>query len=214
MSQLDRFQYPRFARRYVRMSEALERRGVADLRRKTLEGISGCVIEVGCGNGLNFIHYPGTVTEVVAVEPDATLRGHAEQAAVGAPVPISVVAGHADELPGQRGGYDAAVVSLVLCSVPNPATALAEIRRVLRPGGEMRFGEHVRADSRVGGTIQDLITPLSAKFDAGCRQNRDTESAITAAGFTIATLDRFSFKAYALLPGQPMITGTAIRPPD
>lgn len=213
MSQLDRFQYPRFARRYVRISEALDRRGVADLRRKALEGLRGRVIEMGCGNGLNFIHYPGGVTDVVAVEPDATLRAHAEQAALRAPVPISVVAGHADDLPVESESYDAAVVSLVLCSVPDPATALAEIRRVLRPGGEMRFGEHVRAESRVGGAIQDVITPLSRRFDAGCRQNRDTASAITAAGFTMSTLERFSFKVYPLLPGQPMIMGTATRPP-
>lgn len=214
MTQLDRFQYPRFARRYVRMSEALDRRGVAELRRKALVGLQGRVVEVGCGNGLNFTHYPTTVTEVVAVEPETTLRRHAQQATRSAPVPISVVAGHADDLPGESESYDAAVVSLVLCSVPDPATALAEIRRVLRPGGTMRFGEHVRAESKVGGAIQDMITPLSARFDAGCRQNRDTASAITAAGFTMSTLERFSFRVYPLLPGQPMIMGTATRPSD
>lgn len=212
MSQLDRFQYPRFARRYVKISEALDRRGVADLRRKALQGIRGRVVEVGCGNGRNFAHYPLDVTEVVAVEPEGTLRACAERAAADASVPISVVAGHADDLPVEGGSFDAAVVSLVLCSVPDPVTALAEVRRVLRPGGEMRFGEHVRAENRVGAAVQDLVTPLSAKFDAGCRQNRDTEAAIRAAGFAMATLERFSFQPYPLLPGQPMIMGTAVNP--
>ena len=108
-------------------------------RRRVLEGLRGRVIEVGAGNGLNFPHYPAGVTEVIAVEPEQYLRTKAAAAAAEAPVPLRVVDGLADSLPGGDGEFDAAVASLVLCSVPDQASALAELRRVLRPGGELRF---------------------------------------------------------------------------
>lgn len=208
--QLRHFQYPRFARRWIKLSAGLERRGLAGLREQTLTGLVGRVIEVGCGNGLNFRHYPAGVDEVIAVEPDDTLRTAAEYAAETAPIPVSVVAGHADDLPGADGSYDAAVVTLVLCSVPEPASALAELRRVLRPGGQLRLLEHVRAHNRVAARFQDLISPISAKLDAGCRQGRDTGSAVRDAGFAVSGLKRFSFPDRPWVPGQPMICGTAV----
>lgn len=208
--QLKHLQYPRFARRWMKLSAGLERRGVAELRKQTLSGLSGRVIEVGCGNGLNFRHYPAEVREVIAVEPDATLRAAAEGAAETAPVPVSVVAGHADDLPGAEGSYDAAVATLVLCSVPEPASSVAELRRVLRPGGQLRLLEHVRANNRLAARFQDLISPISAKLDAGCRQGRDTASAVRDAGFAVSGLERFSFPDHPWVPGQPMICGTAV----
>ena len=211
MDDLRQFQNPRFARRYASMSEKLERRGVADLRRQLLEGLHGAVIEVGCGDGQNFAHYPATVTHVTAVEPDDTLRTHAERAAARAPVPVSVVAGHADALPVEDGSYDVVTMTLVLCSVPDLASALAEAHRTLRPGGELRFGEHVRDNSRVGGAVQDAITPLTKRFGGGCHQNRDTGRAIEASDFQVTTLRRFPFKVYPLIPGMPMISGVAVR---
>ena len=139
MSDLSAFQNPRFARLYERISAESERRGTAEHRDRVLAGLAGSVIEVGAGNGLNFARYPTTVTEVVAVEPEDTLRGLAERAAATAPVPVTVVAGHGDALPVDDASFDAAVVSLVLCSVPDPPHLLAEVRRVLKPGGELRF---------------------------------------------------------------------------
>ena len=126
---------------YPRCAARADARGAAEHRRRLVAGLSGRVIEVGAGHGANFAHYPAGVTEVVAVEPEPTLRGLAEKAARAAAVRVSVLDGTAEALPGD--GYDAAVTSLVLCSVPDQATALAEIRRVLRPGGELRFYEHV-----------------------------------------------------------------------
>src|SRR4051812_21075163 len=135
--------HPRFARMYLRLSPKAEEKGQADHREETLAGLTGRVLELGAGNGLNFAHYPSSVSEVVAVEPEPTLRGAAQEAAARARVKVSVVEGVADDLPAQDGEFDAAVASLVLCSVPDQAAALAELKRVIRPGGELRFYEHV-----------------------------------------------------------------------
>src|SRR4051812_18713873 len=125
--------HPLFARLYARMTAKPDPEADAN-RREMLDGLSGRVIEVGAGNGLNFRHYPATVAEVVAVEPEPYLRERATAAAAEAPVPVRVVAGVADALPAGDGEFDAAVASLVLCSVPDQPRALGEIRRVLRPG--------------------------------------------------------------------------------
>src|SRR5262249_9440351 len=154
-----------------------ERRGTAEHRDRVLAGLTGRVIEIGAGNGLNFGHYPETVTEVVAVEPDDTLRKMAEAAADLARVRVRVVAGHATELPADDASFDAAVASLVLCSVSDVGGALAEMRRVLKPGGELRFFEHVRSNRLVFGMLQDAITPLWSRAGGGCHPNRDTAAA-------------------------------------
>ena len=120
---------------------------MSEHRRELLADLAGTVLELGAGNGLNFAHYADTVTEVAAVEPEDYLRERAEDTAAGAPVPIRVVDALADDLPFPDESFDAVVASLVLCSVPDQATALAELRRVLRPAGELRFYEHVRPNN-------------------------------------------------------------------
>lgn len=211
MSDLSDFQYPRFARAYVGAAELADQRGGREHRQRLLAGLQGRVIEVGAGNGRNFLHYPKAVTEVVAVEPDDTLRTLAarEAAAAPVPVPVSVVAGHADALPGDDGAFDAAVTSLILCSVPTPARALAEIVRVLRPGGQLRFYEHVRSSNRAFGLIEDLITPAWRRMAAGCHPNRDTLRAIERAGFEVEEVDRFGFAPQPLIPRTAHILGRA-----
>ncbi|MGW5051419.1 class I SAM-dependent methyltransferase [Actinokineospora sp. NPDC004072] len=194
---------------YERISREAERRGTTGHRDRALAGLSGRVIEIGAGNGLNFGHYPDTVTEVVAVEPEDRLRALAEQAAEQAPVPVRVVAGHANALPVEDNSLDAAVASLVLCSVPDVGGALAEIRRVLRPGGELRFFEHVRSDKPWWGLLQDAITPLWSRAGGGCHPNRDTAAAIRAAGFEIERLDRFSYAPLRFVPPHAHILGRA-----
>lgn len=209
MNDLRRFQHPRFARAYARISLDAERRGMAEQRDRLLAGLAGRVVEVGAGNGLNFSHYPTTVTEVVAVEPEDSLRAIAEQAAAGASVPVRVVAGHADALPAGDGTFDAAVTSLVLCSVADVAVALAEIRRVLRPGGELRFFEHVRSANPLLGLAQDAITPMWSRSSGGCHPNRDTVAAIRAAGFHIDSVHRFPLAPARFLPPHAHVLGTA-----
>ncbi len=132
----DAVHHPLFARCYARISVGAETRmGMARVRERLLTGLSGRVIEVGAGNGLNFSHYPGTVSEVVAIEPERVLRTLAVDAAQHARVPVDVAPGAAEALPVKSEAFDAAVVSLVLCSVRDVPRALAELRRVLRPGG-------------------------------------------------------------------------------
>ncbi|MEV4165719.1 methyltransferase domain-containing protein [Nonomuraea dietziae] len=203
------FQHPRLARIYLDASRIADERGGAAHRARLVAGLSGRVIEVGAGNGRNFAHYPQAVTEVVAVEPDDTLRAHATRAAAAAPVPVTVVAGHSEALP--EGPFDAAVCSLVLCSVPSPARALAALARVLRPGGQLRFYEHVRSANRVYGLLQDLITPAWKVMAGGCHPNRDTLAVIRRAGFAVEEADRFAFAPQSGIPPMAHVLGRARR---
>ena len=155
--------HPVFARMFARMSERMEDAGAREHRKEMLSGLAGRVIEVGAGNGLNFRHYPDAVTEVVALEPEPYLRELARRAAAEASVPVVVNGGVADDLPGGEAAFDAGVASLVLCSVPNQASVLGELLRVIRPGGELRFLEHVAARSpglaRLQRTVDRLFWP-------------------------------------------------------
>lgn len=138
-SAADHAAHPLFARFYDRLSARAEDRGQRRHREALLAGLSGRVLEVGAGNGLNFGHYPQSVTEVLAVEPEPFLRARALEAAEHVTVNVHVLAGSAEALPRDDGSCDAAVASLVLCSVADQAAALTEMRRVLRAGGELRF---------------------------------------------------------------------------
>ncbi|MBB5161721.1 class I SAM-dependent methyltransferase [Mycobacterium sp. AZCC_0083] len=209
MTDLEQFQHPRFARLYERISAESERRGTAEHRDRALDGLRGRVIELGAGNGLNFAHYPSTVDEVVAIEPDNSLRALAEEAAENANIPVQVIAAHADDLPFGDSTFDAAIASLVLCSVPDPRSALTELRRVLKPTGELRFFEHVRSTSRLRGLFQDALTPLWSRVGGGCHLNRDTAATIAAAGFSIGDVDRIYYAPLKFSPPQAHILGRA-----
>lgn len=205
------FSSPLFSRvLYPRFQKAAIAHGEADRRRKLLDGVAGRVIEVGAGDGMNFEHYPSMVTELLAVEPEDTLREKAAEAARPTGFPVRVVPGFADRLPAEDDSFDVAVCSLVLCSVDDQAAALAEIRRVLVPGGKVRFYEHVRSHGRVLIAAQHAITPVWSRLGGGCHINRDTEGAIERAGFTVEEIDHFLL-APSLLDrlGGDHIMGTA-----
>ena len=189
-----------------------EEAGQREHRRELLAGLSGRVVEVGAGNGLNFPHYPPQVEEVVAVEPEGYLRERAREAAAEAAVPIRVVGGLAERLPLDDGSADAGVVSLVLCSVASQAAALAELRRVLRAGGELRFYEHVRGDAPGLARLQRAADVVWPHLAGGCHTHRDTPRAIERAGFAIETCRRFSFRPCSVLaPIEPHVLGRARR---
>jgi ubiquinone/menaquinone biosynthesis C-methylase UbiE len=209
---VERASHPLFARIYARAAELGERRGGAAHRRKLLAGLHGQVLEVGAGSGANFEHYPTSVKRVLAVEPEPYLRERAQLAALRASVPVLVEDGDANRLPGEAESFDAGVVALVLCTVPDQQRALAELHRVIRPGGELRFYEHVISESAWEARIQRLADgTLWPHLAGGCHLARDTGAAIEQAGFQIETVERFRFSPTALLPADPHVLGVARR---
>ena len=207
--------HPLFARCYARVSPGMDAEGMAGYREQALAGLTGSVIDVGAGNGLNFAHYPAGITQVLAVEPDPYLRRIAERHAAAAPVPVTVQDGLAERLPAGDGACDAAVVTLVLCSVGDQRAALAELHRVIRPGGELRFVEHVGADTpglrRVQRALDATVWP---PLVGGCHVGRDTLAAIGRAGFTLTRHEAFQFPVTKIpLPASPHVWGAASRNP-
>jgi SAM-dependent methyltransferase len=205
--------HPLFARFYTHVLARNEPDEIRAYRDELLAGLSGRVVEVGAGSGANFPHYPSAVTEVVAVEPEAYLREQAQAAAPRAPVPVTVLDGVADALPLGDASCDAAVACLVLCTVPDQARALAELHRVLRPGGELRFYEHVRGSTpRMVRWQRAADRTFWPRTFGGCHTARDTVAAIERAGFTLerqralqpTSLPRF-------LPVIPQTIGVARR---
>ena len=213
----DPVHHPLFARCYARVSVSAETRlGMAAIRERLLSGLSGRVIEIGAGNGLNFDRYPASVAEVVAIEPERTLRQLAAEAAVRTEVPVDVVPGTAEALPVKSEAYDAAVLSLVLCSVRDVRRALAEVRRVLRPGGELRFFEHGRG----GGpamlfTQRALDRTVWPLLSGGCHLSREPVAELRAAGFELGPYRRMSVPENGLrLPSSSCVLGVARKPPE
>jgi ubiquinone/menaquinone biosynthesis C-methylase UbiE len=205
---------PVFSRVYARISEGMDAEGLAARRTELLAPLSGSVVEIGCGNGRNFARYPAAVTRVTAVEPEPHLRDLATRAAAAAPVPVTVVAGTAEALPLPDGGADAAVLCLVLCSLPDRDRALAEVTRVLRPDGILALLEHGLGPTRRVRAVQRLadatLWPLLA---GGCHTAVDPVGLVERAGFEVTALRRFRFPDTRLtLPATPHVLGLARRP--
>lgn len=211
----DAVRHPLFARFYARLSLVADTRGgVGELRRELLDGLSGRIVEVGAGNGLNFRHYPAAVSEVVAIEPERTLRRLAVEEGLRAGVPVDVVPGTAEALPVRSEAFDGAVASLVLCSVRDVRRALAELRRVLKPGGELRFLEHGLARGRVAAAVQRGVdATVWPRLFGGCHTARDPLAEIGAAGFEVVTYRRLQLPERGVpLPSSPAVLGIARRP--
>ncbi|MEV0742840.1 class I SAM-dependent methyltransferase [Streptomyces sp. NPDC050549] len=211
----DAVHHPLFARCYARFSVRAESRfGLAGMRERLLSGLSGRVIEIGAGNGLNFAHYPGAVSEIVAIEPERTLRQLAVESALRSGVPVDVVPGVAEKLPVKSEAFDAVVLSLVLCSVRDVPRALAEARRVLRPGGVVRFFEHGRGGGpAMAFTQRALDRTLWPPLNGGCRLARDPVAALRDAGFELGPYRRVLIPENGpALPTSYCVLGTAWRP--
>jgi SAM-dependent methyltransferase len=199
-------QHPLFARVWARTARFV---GSDEQRRELLSGLDGRVLELGAGEGRNFALYPTTVREVIAVEPEPYLRERATRAAQAAKVPVTVLDGSAEALPVAPGTCDAAVASLVLCTVPDQARTLAALRQALTPRGELRFYEHVVAEHPATAGLQRILDRSGAwpRLGAGCHLARNTQAAIEQAGFQIEAMRRFSSGPGSL--GVPFILGRA-----
>ena len=182
--------HPLFAALYDVLVELADRGGLADYRRKIVGRATGRVLEIGAGTGRNFPYY-GQVTSVLAIEPDPHMRRRAHRRVRECPVPASVVDGIAERLPMDDHSIDTVVSTLVFCTVPDPAAALQELRRVLAPGGSLRFVEHVRGDSPGLARLQDRVTPVHRRLAAGCHPNRDFVLLLQIEGFRVPELERF-----------------------
>ena len=191
---------------YPHIAKMEERKGGAEHRKELLAELSGRVVEVGAGNGLNFRHYPSTVTEVIAVEPEPQLRALAEEATGTASTTVRVEPGTAEALPLDDDSCDAAVLSLVMCSIGDVDRALAEVRRVLRPGGQLRFYEHVRSRKPWGARFQRVADVAWPHVAGGCHLSRDSLTAIERAGFEVTAVRCFPFMSL------PHVLGTAVAP--
>lgn len=179
-----------FAAVYAPLAAAAEKAYLGDLRERVVADAEGTVIEIGAGTGLNLGHYR-KADRVVLAEPSAPMRRRLRRAVEASDTPVTVVDAPAGELPYPDALFDTAVSTLVLCTVPDLPTTLAELRRVLKPGGELRFLEHVRA--RDAGLVrwQERVDPLWSWVNVGCHVTRDIAASIVDAGFEIDEIERF-----------------------
>jgi SAM-dependent methyltransferase len=182
------------------------------LRRENLAGLSGRVLEVGAGIGTNFAFYPDTVSEVVAVEPERHLAVLAKQAAAGAAVPVNVSTETVEQFSDSE-PFDAVVCSLVLCSVDEPDDVVRQLHSLLKPGGELRYLEHI-ASSGPRARLQKLAdATVWPRIAGNCHTHRHTEQTIVGAGFQVSGARREqTFPAWVPLPVAEFAIGRAVKP--
>lgn len=204
--------HPVFAACYDALTRGAERGILGPERRRLVAACRGRVLEVGAGTGASFAMWAearraGTVESVAAVEPDPYMRRRAAARASALGLPLDLRAAPAEALPFPASSVDAVAIFLVLCTVSDPERALAEARRVLRPGGRLVFLEHVRAEGRAA-AWQGRLRPLWARLGAGCQLDRDTLAAIARAGFTEVRQRTRTIP----FPLYRLVAGTALRP--
>ncbi|MBS1676949.1 MAG: class I SAM-dependent methyltransferase [Actinobacteria bacterium] len=203
-----------FAAFYDRGLKASEESGLGEMRRALLAEARGRVVEIGAGTGLNLGLYGDEVQDLTLVEPDphmgARLRERlTDRAGDPALPPARLVSVPAEAIPFAADTFDTAVATLVLCTVPDPAAAIAELARVLKPGGRLFFIEHVRAADRGGALWQDRLEKPWRFLADGCHCNRDTEATLGASAFAIERLEHGKLpKAIAIV--RPLISGSAV----
>lgn len=173
---------------------ALRSREIGEVRSRYLGGIDGTLLEIGFGSGLNLPHFSNQIGTLYAVEPSETAWELAREAVERSSFPVERIGGTAESIPLPDASVDHAISAFTLCTIPGVAQALAEVRRVLRPGGTFRFVEHGRSPEPRVARWQDRLTPIQKRVAGGCHLNRDIEELIRGAGFRIERLDRFHVK--------------------
>jgi ubiquinone/menaquinone biosynthesis C-methylase UbiE len=200
-----------FAAGYDTFQARMEREFFGKIRGDMLAGASGRVVEIGAGTGANLAHYPRTIDELVCTEPEEPMARRLREKAAGSGLPVRVVSAPAEELPFDDDSFDTAVAALVLCTVDDPDRAVAEIARVLRPGGRFIFMEHVRSTDPGSARWQDRLHPLWVRFGHGCHCNRPTLDTIEASPLRVETHRRGVIRKAPPIV-RPLLTGVAVAP--
>jgi ubiquinone/menaquinone biosynthesis C-methylase UbiE len=201
-----------FAAGYDFFMQRTEEETMAPHRRDLLSRVRGRVIEIGGGTGANLPFYGPAVEELVITEPEEPMARRLERKLSAFPaLPARVVRAPAEALPVEDGAFDYAVSTLVLCTVDDPPRSLSELRRVLKPGGQLVFLEHVRSDDPGLAKWQDRLHGLQYLIGHGCHCNRPTLSYVKDAGFTVADVERDKTKKAPPIV-QPLIAGVASLP--
>lgn len=185
-----------------------ERLGMQSRRRRLVSAAHGRVLEIGAGTGLNLSHYPDAIDELVLAEPSEPMAGRLEARLAKLGRSARIVAEPAEALPFEDGYFDTVVSTLVLCTVVDPDRALAEVRRVLRPGGRLLFCEHVRSDSPRLARWQDRLADPWAGLADGCRCNRETLGTISSQ-LQLVTVERAQWRGMPPLV-RPLVIGEAV----
>ena len=211
MSREHDYTHPVFAQVYRLIAAAGERGGFGRLRASVLADASGRLLILGLGPGHDLTHLPAAVTSVVAVEPDPSMRALAHGRITACPVPVTLLSADAHALPLSDSSVDAVLCACVLCSVAQPDRALAELRRVLVPGGRLLLLEHVAAPpGHWVGRLQHVLQPFWGRAAGGCSVRRDTAGAVAGAGFDVTAV-RTTMVWPNLPPVAPTVLGTAVR---
>lgn len=194
-----------FAALYDRGLKATEEAGLRQMRRELLAGAGGRVLELGAGTGVNLDLYPDAVEDLVLVEPDPHMAKRLRAKLAESARTAAVIEAPAERLPFDDASFDTAVAMLVLCTIPDPAAALAEAARVLKPGGRLLFVEHVRAEDPGLARWQDRLEKPWRFLGDGCHCNRDTLATISSSRFELGEVQ------HGRLPKAPPIVSPLVR---
>lgn len=199
-----------FAAGYDTFMSGTENAGLREHRRRLLADARGRVLEIGGGTGANLPFYGPEVEEVVVTEPEEPMARRLEHRLAGSPRPARLVRAPAEQLPFEDASFDTVVSTLVLCTVGDQDRALSEVRRVLKPGGQLLFLEHVRSDDPKLARWQDRLNGVQRRIGHGCNCNRDTLSTVKGGGFEVGEVVRDRLpKAPPIV--RPLIVGAAQR---
>jgi ubiquinone/menaquinone biosynthesis C-methylase UbiE len=183
------------------LDKSLGNESIIPYRRAALAEVRGDILEIGFGTGLNLPHYPAAVREIVALDASAGMSKLARKRIAASPIAVDHRVLNGERLPFGDSTFDSVVSTFTLCSIGNVGQALAEFRRVLKPGGRFHFVEHGLSDEPQVQTWQRRLTPLQKFFVDGCHLDRDIAALIAGAGFDILRLDHSQVDALPKLSG-------------